>query len=77
VSFEQGAAVPGEDEMKANVGGVDRIVRIVAGLASIGAGIAFKSWWGAIGVVVLATGLLRWCPAYLPFGLSSCKVDNA
>jgi len=77
VSFEQGAAVPGEDEMKANVGGVDRIVRIVAGLAIIGAGIAFKSWWGAIGVVVLATGLLRWCPAYLPFGLSSCKVDNA
>jgi len=77
VSFEQGAAVPGEDEMKANVGGVDRIVRIVAGLAIIGAGIAFKSWWGAIGVVPLATGLLRWCPAYLPFGLSSCKVDNA
>ena len=77
MSFEQGAAVPGEDEMKANVGGVDRIARIVAGLAIIGAGIAFKSWWGAIGVVVLATGLLRWCPAYLPFGLSSCKVDNA
>jgi Protein of unknown function (DUF2892) len=27
-----------------------------------------------VGVVPLATGLMGWCPAYLPFGISSCKV---
>ena len=77
MSFEQGAAVPGEDEMKANVGGVDRAVRIIAGVAIIAAGVVFKSWWGAIGVVPLLSGLLRWCPAYVPFGLSSCRVSKA
>lgn len=59
--------------MKTNVGGVDRVVRIVVGLAIIAAGVAFKSWWGAIGALLLLTGLIRWCPAYLPFGLSTGK----
>lgn len=62
--------------MKTNVGGADRVVRIVAGVAIIAAGVAFKSWWGAIGAVPLLTGLIRWCPAYLPFGLSTCKVKG-
>jgi type IV secretory pathway TrbD component len=56
-----------------NVGGADRVVRIVAGLAIIAAGIYFGSWLGAIGVIPLATGLFRWCPAYLPFKFSSKK----
>jgi hypothetical protein len=30
-------------------------------------------WWGLVGVVLLATGLLRWCPAYLPFGIKTCR----
>ena len=29
--------------------------------------------WGWIGIVPILTGTLRWCPAYLPFGLSTCK----
>jgi hypothetical protein len=62
--------------MKTNVGGVDRVVRIIAGLAIIAAGVAFKSWWGAIGALLLLTGLIRWCPAYLPFGLSTGKVKG-
>lgn len=62
--------------MKTNVGGADRAVRIVAGLAIIAAGVAFKSWWGAIGAVLLLTGLVRWCPAYLPFGLSTSKTKE-
>jgi hypothetical protein len=53
------------------VGKTDRIIRIVAGLAIIGAGLTFHSWWGIIGLVPLATGLLKWCPAYMPVGIST------
>jgi hypothetical protein len=57
--------------MKCNVGKTDRMLRIVAGLAIMGAGAYFESWLGAIGVVPLLTGIFRFCPAYLPFGLVS------
>lgn len=56
-----------------NVGGADRIVRVIAGVAIIGAGFYFHSWWGVVGLVPLATATIRWCPAYLPFGFSTCK----
>lgn len=57
--------------MQINVGKTDRIVRIVAGIVIILLGLVYQSWWGVIGLIPLATGLLRWCPAYLPFGFSS------
>jgi len=63
--------------MKANVGGADRIFRIVGGLVVIAAGYYFKSWWGVVGVPLVLTGLIRWCPVYLPFGLSTCAVKKA
>jgi hypothetical protein len=66
-----------EGSMRVNVGGVDRAVRIVAGLAIIVAGVAFKSWWGVVGALPLVTGLVGWCPAYLPFGISTCRVKGA
>ncbi len=59
--------------MKCNVGGIDRQLRVVMGLAIIGAGFYFQSWWGAIGVVPLFTAAIGWCPAYLPFSFSSHK----
>jgi hypothetical protein len=59
--------------MKANVGGFDRILRFLAGLAILGAGYYFKSWWGLIGLVPLATAVFRFCPAYLPIGLNTGK----
>ena len=34
--------------MKANVGSTERTIRIVLGVAIIGAGLYFQSWWGAI-----------------------------
>jgi len=58
--------------MKQNVGGLDRTLRIIVGLVIIAAGFYFQSWWGAVGVIPLLTGSLGWCPAYLPFGISSC-----
>lgn len=60
--------------MKANVGGLDRVARITAGVVLIGlAASGTIGVWGWIGVVPLATGALGWCPAYLPFGISSCR----
>lgn len=63
--------------MKANVGGIDRVARIGAGVALIAlAATETVGVWGWIGVVPLATGLIGWCPAYLPFGLSTCKLKR-
>ncbi|WP_428420575.1 YgaP family membrane protein [Methylibium sp.] len=59
--------------MNQNVGTLDRGVRIVAGVALIAATLmGYIGPWGWIGVVPLATGLFRFCPAYLPLGLSTC-----
>ncbi|WP_133607369.1 YgaP family membrane protein [Aquabacterium commune] len=60
--------------MKSNVGGIDRVVRIGAGLTLVAlAATGVVGVWGWLGLVPLATGLSGWCPAYLPFGLSTCK----
>jgi hypothetical protein len=59
--------------MKTNVGTIDRILRVIIGLGILGAGYYFKNWLGLIGIVPLLTATFRFCPAYLPFGLSTCK----
>lgn len=59
--------------MQCNVGRSDRLIRIVAGIAIIVAGLLFQSWWGAIGLIPLATGLMRWCPAYQATGINTAK----
>jgi len=60
--------------MLTNVGGADRIARIIIGLVLIALGVTgVIGWWGLIGVVVLATGIVRVCPAYLPFRFSTLK----
>lgn len=62
--------------MQKNVGQTDRMVRIIAGVIILLLGLVFESWWGIIGVIPLATGALSWCPAYIPFGISTCKTDG-
>ena len=62
--------------MKANVGGIDRLLRIVLGLAILGAGAYFKSYWGLIGFVPLLTGLIRFCTLYPIVGLSTCPLNR-
>ena len=57
--------------MQVNVGGADRWIRIVVGLAALGAGYAYHSWWGLLGLIPLVTGLVRWCPLYGPLGIST------
>jgi len=63
--------------MKSNVGGIDKTLRIVVGLAVIGAGFFFQSWWGLVGLVPLGTALIGWCPPYAIFGINTCSVKNA
>lgn len=62
--------------MKSNVGNLDRLLRFVAGLAMLGAGYYFKSWWGLVGLVPILTAIFRFCPAYLPLGLNTCSTPD-
>ena len=62
--------------MKVNVGTIDRIVRIIIGLAIVGAGVYYQSYWGAIGLVPIFTAIFGFCPAYLPFGISTCPTPK-
>ena len=59
--------------MKANVGGVDKVIRIVLGLVIIALGLVYKSWWGLVGLPPLATALINFCPLYTLIGISTRK----
>jgi hypothetical protein len=58
--------------MRANVGRVDKWVRILIGLALIAWALAGGPAWAWIGVVPLATGLFNFCPVYRLFGINTC-----
>lgn len=62
--------------MLRNVGGPDRIVRIIIGLAIVIAGFVAGSWLGLLGIIPIATAIFRFCPAYLPFGIKTCKTGG-
>ena len=58
--------------MKCNVGGIDRMLRIVVGLVLIGLAVTGTTGsWALIGIVPLATGLFRFCPAYPLLGINT------
>ena len=64
--------------MTANVGGIDRILRIVAGLALIAlAATGVIGAWGYLGVIVLATGVFSFCGAYTLLGINTCPMRAA
>ena len=63
--------------MTKNVGGIDRILRIVVGLVLIGlAGTGTVGWWGWLGLVLLGTGAIGWCPPYAMLGFNTCAMKN-
>ena len=63
--------------MNANVGNIDRAIRILLGLGLIVATLVGAiGAWGWLGVIPLATGIFRFCPAYLPFGFRTCAVKK-
>ncbi len=70
-----------EEVMKVNVGGIDRLLRIVAGIVLLALVFVLKNesgyWlWGLIGIVPLATGLMGWCPAYSILGMNTCPMKE-
>jgi hypothetical protein len=63
--------------MSKNEGGLDRTVRIVAGLALIAAAATGTvGAWGYVGVVPVLTGSMGWCPLYTLLGVSTCPVKK-
>ena len=62
---------------KTNVGGVDRILRIIVGLVLIAlVFVGPKTAWGWLGLIPLATGLLKTCPAYSLLGVNTCPASK-
>lgn len=63
--------------MKTNVGGIDRILRIVLGLALIAlAATGTVGVWGWLGAVFVLTAAIGFCPLYTVLGFSSCPVKR-
>jgi len=63
--------------MTCNVGGLDRALRIIVGLALIAnVFIGLQTVWMWIGIVPFFTGLFGICPMYYPLGLNTCPVKK-
>jgi len=66
--------------MNKNVGSIDRIVRIIAGIALLAFALVGPetgyNYLGYIGIIPLVTALLGWCPAYTLFGIKTCKLSD-
>jgi sulfite exporter TauE/SafE len=65
--------------MKANVGGIDKVLRIVVGVLLLALVLLIDGpakWWGLFGLVPLATGLFGFCPLYAVFGFSTCQLEK-
>lgn len=63
--------------MDKNIGGIDRTLRIIAGLIILSLFFVLDDghrWWALAGLVPLFTAFISWCPAYLLFGIRTCKM---
>ena len=64
--------------MNANIGGIDKILRVIVGIVLIGlAALGIVGAWGWIGVVPLLTGLFGWCPLYPLLGINTCPMKKS
>ena len=65
--------------MKSNVGGIDKILRIVVGLGLLSLLFILEGsarWWGLIGIVPLGTALFNFCPLYTLLGINTCPLKR-
>ena len=63
--------------MTRNIGNIDRTLRIVIGLALVsGAATSTIGWWGYLGFIPMATGLIGWCPPYAMLGFNTCSAKR-
>ncbi len=67
--------------MAKNVGGVDRLIRAVVGggliyyaMSNLPGADVWMVPAGMVGFVLILTAIFGWCPAYMPFGIKTCKV---
>lgn len=66
--------------MAANVGGIDRTLRIVVGIVVLALFFVLEGnarYWALIGFVPLFTGLFRVCPLYSVLGVNTCGMKKA
>jgi hypothetical protein len=66
--------------MAANVGGIDRTLRIVVGIALLSLFFLLEGnarYWGLVGLVPLLTGLFSFCPLYTLIGVSTGTTKRA
>lgn len=63
--------------MTTNIGGLDRMLRIVAGVVLLVLGaVGPLGWWGLVGLVPLGTALIGFCPVYPILGINTCPAKN-
>lgn len=65
--------------MKQNVGTLDRVIRVIAGLGLLSLIFVLEGnarWWGLIGLIPLGTGLIGWCALYVPLGINTCRTSD-
>jgi len=63
--------------MPANVGTIDRLLRIIVGLALLSlVFVGPKSLWGLVGLIPLGTAVFGFCPAYALFGIRTCQIGT-
>ncbi len=66
--------------MKANVGGMDKMLRIVVGVGLLSLALFLEGnarWWGLAGLVPLLTGIFGFCPLYTLLGIRTCPLQKA
>jgi hypothetical protein len=75
--YDDTHTAPEQMDMKVNVGMVDKVVRIIAGLVLIGLTLTGTiGVWGWIGVIPLVTGVMGWCPLYSIIGVNTCGANK-
>ncbi len=65
--------------MKANVGSLDKVIRVIIALALFSLFFVLEGSWrylAVVGFVPLLTALVSWCPLYMLFGLNTCSVEK-
>ncbi len=60
--------------MERNIGDIERVVRIVVGLAILSLVVVGpQTLWGLVGLVPVLTGVTGWCPPYSLLGINTCR----
>lgn len=61
--------------MNNNIGGMDKIVRLMGGTGMLAIGVYYQNWWGVVGLIPLVTALVGFCPLYPILGLNTNNKD--